>query len=264
MPRGVQIHAECLEKIIIRFPHVLQGLVRQLTLFLDASLVRTDGGIAAKPSNKRYLPTVSLSCDSDEDFAKADFSLSSHETVSVFIRDITGVVRRNPSAYRRLPLTEVRDRFTGNGIEIQGIDHIGFNLPWFDRGLHPVIADLRQRLKTLCLYHRFPTGEPWDFIIPGEVDEIRGSKTIDYDKVRKPKFEIVSFDKSSTPLVQIDVAVAVTHEQFSSLFPEALNDMSMKNIWVYVETQCDLDICLVINEKSLRDWTPFFRGHRIA
>lgn len=256
--------AVCLEKIVIRFPSVLQDLIKQLTVLLDSSLVRTDGGIAAKPSNQRYLPTVSLSCDSDEDFAKADFSLSSYETVSVFITDMTGEVRRNPSAYRHLPLPEVRDRFASNGIEIQEIDHIGFNLPWFGRGPHPVIVDLRQRLKALCLYHRFPTGEPWDFIIPGEVDEIKGSKTVDYDKVRKPKFEVVSFDKSSTPLVQIDVAVAMTHQQFSGLFPEALNDMTMKNIWVYIETHCDLDICLVINERSRKDWTPFFSGHRIT
>ena len=90
---------------------------------------------------------------------------------------------------------------------IPRLDHVGFNLPWFGRAVHPAIADLRNRLKQVCLYHLFLTGEPWDFIIPGELAKIRKLDAIDYNQIRRPKFEIVSFDRASTPLVQIDLSV---------------------------------------------------------
>jgi hypothetical protein len=85
------------------------------------------------------------------------------------------------------------------------------------------------------LYHEFPTGEPWDFIIPGDTHEIDHHKAVDYTKIRRPKFEVVSFDKASTPLIQFDVGVNLNYETFAPLFPESINDPEFRNIWVYLE-----------------------------
>jgi hypothetical protein len=123
---------------------------------------------------------------------------------------------------------------------------------------------LRNRLKTTCLYHLFPTGEDWDFIIPGELAEITKIKAIDYSKIRKPKFEIVSFEKASTPLIQFDISLNIEYVKFSLLFPEGINDHKMKNTWVYIRNDFDIDICLVLNESKGDDWASFFGGHRLS
>jgi hypothetical protein len=104
-----------------------------------------------------------------------------------------------------------------------GIDHVGFNLPWFSSGVHPRILQLREELSSYCLYHRFPSGEPWDFIIPGNRDEIARQEAVDYTMVKRPKFEIVSFDKASTPLLQFDFQMNTSYEILQGLFPEALD-----------------------------------------
>ena len=57
------------------------------------------------------------------------------------------------------------------GMKLIGIDHLGVNLPWFDPGPHPRILRLRETVKAQCLYHRYPTGEPWDFILPGAPED---------------------------------------------------------------------------------------------
>jgi hypothetical protein len=129
--------------------------------------------------------------------------------------------------------------------------------------VHPKILQLREKLSPCCLYHRFPTGEPWDFIIPGDEDEILNHKAVDYSEVRRPKFELVSFENASTPLVQLDISVNARYERFFELFPESLNDQELRNIWVYLESPYAVDVCLVINESSEDDWSDFFKECRL-
>ena len=144
-----------------------------------------------------------------------------------------------------------------------GIDHLGVNLPWFEPGLHPRILQLRETVKARCLYHRYPTGEPWDFILPGTPEEIAGSQPIDYAKIRRPKFELVSFDGASTPLIQIDLGSDRRYEEFKTMFPEALADETFRNIWIYLINPHAVDICLVMNEYSEKDWSGFFKECRL-
>jgi hypothetical protein len=233
-------------------------------LLLGPTLLTEGSAHIAVSSCEDFFPRVSFDSNAERGFTKADFVLATNTIVSVDITNITGMDRKNPSSYCQLELEDVRGRFVKNDLEISGIDHVGFNLPWFNGGIHPAIGDLRNRLKLSCLYHTFPTGEPWDFIIPGKLAETRRQKAIDYEQIRKPKFEIVSFDKASTPLVQIDVASKKKYEELSSLFPEALDDQNMKNIWIYLRNPSDIDICLVINESTEGDWSSFFKGHRIV
>jgi hypothetical protein len=148
-------------------------------------------------------------------------------------------------------------------VKLVGIDHGGFNLPWFSSGLHPDILGLREHLSSRCLYHKFPTGEPWDFIIPGDTHEIVRRKSVDYDRNRRPKFEVVSFEKASTPIIQFDILVNANYETFAQLFPESLLDTELRNSWVYLENPYSIDVCLVINEFSEGDWSAFFKDCRL-
>jgi hypothetical protein len=213
--------------------------------------------------NTNFYPRLFLNFHSASPSVLTDFVLSNGETLSVKVENTTGLNKASPHSYRHLNINEVRQRLDDSGFRLVGIDHLGFNLPWFEPGLHPEILRLRKELSTRCLYHRFPTGEPWDFILPGDIDEIERRKTVDYTLVRRPKFELVSFDKASTPLVQLDVGVNASYESFSALFPEALNDPGLRNIWVYLENPTAIDLCLVLNEAVQGDWGDFFAGSRL-
>ena len=222
------------------------------------------GTCEIRSTSERHLPRINLDLRSGADYPIAEFYYSGNESLAVYIKNITELERKNPSPYSALEIAEVADRLSRNGMSVSFIDHVGFNLPWFGKAVHPAVADLRNRMKGLCLYHLFPTGEPWDFIIPGELAETRKRRSIDYSRIRRPKFEIVSFNKASTPLVQVDLSVEKEYETVRSLFPEGLDDPSMRNVWAYLKNASVADVCLVTNEKKTEDWCSFFSGHRLT
>lgn len=253
---------DVLEEVIIRFPGSAPGFRGQLALLLGA-LGQNEGGVLhLRASEPGFWPRVSLDLVGGLGVV-ADFVLTGGETISVPVENTTGQTRANPQAYLHLGIEEVQRRFAAAGIRVVGADHVGINLPWFAPGLHPRIQYLREKLAPCCLYHRFPSGEPWDFILPGDGDEISRRRPVDYARTRRPKFELVSFDKDSTPLVQLDVQVNAGYAEFSRLFPEALGDPGLRNVWVYLESPFGVDVCLVLNEFSARDWSDFFAGARL-
>jgi hypothetical protein len=252
-----------LEKITIGFPGSQAGFNAQLIAILAAFGRRTSSALEVTASDPNLFPRLSIDAQSPRSVVHADFLLSSGETETVEVENATGVRKLSPHAYQRVGIDEVARRLAAAGLAPAGVDHLGINLPWFEAGAHPRILQLRKNILAACLYHRYPTGEPWDFILPGSPDEIAGRTPVDYNRVRRPKFELVSFEKASTPIVQIDLAVTGRYEDFSGLFPEALADPAFRNIWVYLENPHPIDICLVINEPSEGDWSGFFTGCRL-
>lgn len=213
--------------------------------------------------NPQYLPSTKFQFI-DIDTPQVTFTLDSQDQITVELINTTGITKSNPHSYTHLPLPELIQRLLP--IKLKTIDHTGFNLPYFD-GLHPTITQLRQTLRDKSLYHTFPlhlASEDWDFIIPGTPAEISNSSKIDYTNTRQPKIEIVSFDKSSTPLIQIDLQLADTYAHLSTLFPEAIPLPDIKSLWVYLENPFDLDVCLVLNEYHATDWAHHFTNSRIT
>ncbi len=211
--------SDYLEEISISFPIIAQGFISYLADFLSPVVHKKDNSYYFIPSNDSYIPKLLLDFNSDKNLIKSHFKYTSNETLSVNITNITDITKKSPFPYSHLELEEVYNRTLKYGIDIKSIDHIGFNLPWFKNSIYPAIIDLRNKLKSMCLYHLFPTGEPWDFIISGKPDEISSLEPVDYDQSRKPKFEIVSFNNSSTPLIQIDIAVNSTYIELQRIFP---------------------------------------------
>lgn len=157
------------------------------------------------------------------------------------------------------------DNIRLTGVDHTGVDHTGFNLPWFN-GTHPTILKLREDLADSCLYHNFPEHiekADWDFIIPGTSDEISKIVETDYELVRKPKIEIVSFDSCSTPLVQFEIEVNERYSRFSKLFPEGIKIPEINSVWVYIRYLSNLDFCFVLNETSNGDWSREFKNERL-
>jgi hypothetical protein len=251
-----------LEQITLQLPGTHPEFHSRLLSLLASLGTTTPHRLELAVSDGNYFPRVSIGFQFPGADATADFGFSGGG-ISVCIENITGKRKRNPHPYRPLPIDEVSRRFTEAAWKIAASDHIGFNLPWFGPGIHPRILELRRKLAGGCLYHRYPPGEPWDFILPGDADEIAGRKPVDYGKTRRPKFELVSFDLASTPLIQINISVDDRFESFTRLFPEALIDPEFRNIWIYLENPFPIDICLVVNEISAEDWCGYFDGCRM-
>lgn len=254
-----------LDKITIKFCGPGDQIANELIGFFQPIGQAYDQRVEINRSDPQFHPSIFLDFQPrPPSTATVDFALSDQRTISVAVDNSTGETRHSPHSYRRIGMAEVQHRLAAAGIRLAGIDHAGFDLPWFAPGLHPTIVQLREQLSASCLYHRFPTGEAWDFIIPGDGDEILGSKAVDYGRMRRPKFEIVSFEKASTPLVQFDLQLDARYETLRGLFPEALDDPELRNLWVYLENPYGMDVCLVANETGSNDWSNFFKGSRIS
>lgn len=254
---------DILEEIVVRFPNSNANLNRKISAQLDKVGVNENGKLRLNRSERCFYPIISIDTSSENRKMLAQFLTSKGCMHEVVIENITGIRRKSSLRYSHLSIDDIIDRFNKNDIMIDGLDHVGFNLPWFSSGIHPIIENLRRNFSLKCLYHKYPTGEPWDFIIPGSINEILVLDKVDYSKTRKPKFEMVSFDASSVPLIQFDVQCNKKYEVFSRIFPEAIQDNQFKNIWIYVENPHDVDVCFVLNETSNRDWSSFFKGSRI-
>jgi hypothetical protein len=252
-----------LEKITINLSRNHAGFNNQLASWLAVLGRKKPLALDLIASDPSFYPRLAIGLQSGHSGVGVDFLLSNGEIDSVRVENSTGMQKQSPHSYKPLGIEEVAGRFTAAGIQLAGIDHVGFNLPWFAPGIHPRILQLREQMAPVCLYHRYPSGEPWDFILPGDPDEITGHRAVDYNRIRRPKFELVSFEKASKPLIQIDLGVNLRFERFAERFPEALVDPAFRNIWIYLENPHPVDICLVINEYSEGDWSGFFNGYRL-
>ncbi len=242
----------------IQLPDYDPAYANKLLGLLEIFGARQGDTVLFDASNPDFIPRLGIGT-ADTQTPRALFDLGS-EQIAVDITNQTDQERRNPETYSAITI----DDFTARTADVQflRLDHVGFNLPWFD-GVHPEIIKLRQKLALQCAYYRFPTGEDWDFILPATPGEIK-SGAIDLNQDRHPKLEIVSFDKCSIPLIQIDCSTDRSFEQIVALFPEGIADDFLKNVWVYVENPYGLDICFVVGEHTGEDWSSFFAGHRLT
>jgi len=252
-----------LERVIVRFPNTNAEFTNSFASLVGVLGQNENHVLKLTSSCQGFYPQLLLDFQPVHTDILTDFVLSDGEIISIKVENSTGLDKQSPHSYEPLSVETVTQRLVTSEVRLIGIDHVGFNLPWFSSDSHPRILQLREKLSPRCLYYRFPTGEPWDFIIPGDDDEIANRKAVDYAKVRRPKFELVSFDNASIPLIQFDIGVSVGYERFLQLFPEALNDPEFKNIWVYLASPYTVDVCLVINEFTERDWSDFFKGFRL-
>lgn len=252
-----------LSKIQYCLPRADKAFEKQFMQFLSPLGTVTPKGIDLTLSRSDYLPSTSF-IFKDTRSAFTQFVFDGGRTTTVEIANTTGANKQSPYHYSHIALGVFIERM--QRFPLLGLDHTGFNLPYFE-GVHPKIVELRQELKAKCLYHTFPKhleDAPWDFIIPGTREEIARVQETDYQLVRKPKVEIVSFENSSTPLIQIDIQVQGKYEEMVDAFPEALHVPEIRNMWVYLQNEYGIDICFVLNESSGKDWSYQFQNDRLS
>ncbi len=247
-----------LQKVLINLPFN-KSLFDELTALLSECGKINDSVFAVKASRENLFPKLELALDRGK---KPTIEFFDGELlVSRPISNQTGETKKSPHNYQHLPLAIIAKRIASAG-KIATIDHLGVNFPWF-QGLSPDLKKLRAKLPDVSAYFRFPTGQDWDFILPATDQEIH-SDSIDLDITRRPKLELVSFEKCSTPLVQIDCITTIAFNNLKMLFPEGIVDEELKNVWVYITTDMELDLCLVLNGQTESDWSGFFSGHRLC
>ncbi len=218
--------------------------------------------IVLNKTNEDFIPNTTISF-SDIEAPHVCFVFSDDTFIKVALSNITNELKFSPHQYSYISITEFTRRMSF--FKLITIDHTGFNLPFFN-GIHPKILELREILKNRCLYHTFPKhldDANWDFILPATKKEINSEVKINYSINRKPKIEIVSFDKSSTPLIQIDVQINEKYEDFAKLFVEALKLPDIKSVWVYIENDFGIDMCFILNETENKDWSYNFVNDRL-
>lgn len=253
-----------LQEIRLRLPAKYEEFNQALLrLFQRVVQPAGDGRYRFKSSNELFFPYVTIDILSLHGTPPAvTFLRTDKSEVTVGLEETPGFIKKNSKIYQHLSIDEVLCRLQRMGLEIVRIDHAGVNLPW-PSGVHPRIKKLRNELSKDCLYHLFPTGEAWDFILPGSPEEIDARMPLNYHTIRKPKFELVSFDGCSTPLFQFDVACNGTSHEIVENFKEGIHDRNLNNVWVYLENPYEIDICLVLGADYEGDWSNYFEGCRI-
>ncbi|MBI3980515.1 hypothetical protein HY345_00795 [Candidatus Microgenomates bacterium] len=251
-----------LEKVQYKLPYWDGLFIHDFLSYLSPLGKCQKSEITLNKSNNNFFPITSI-LFTKSDTPQVSFFLSDGNSLTVSVTNTTNAVKNSPHRYSHLSLREFIKRITTS--KLRSIDHTGFNLPYFE-GIHPKISELREKFKNVCLYHTFPkhlANAPWDFILPGTVEEIIGKTFVDYSLNRKPKIEIVSFDKSSTPLIQFDIQLEGKYKDWVRIFPEGIFDQKMSNIWVYLKNDFGTDICFVLNEFHNDDWSFHFAKDRL-
>ncbi len=247
-----------LQNIDIILPNTDKQFNNEILKFLSHFGEISDFQLHFTKSDDNFFPDISLKF-TEFSIPIAQFYVEGHP-INVELVNKSGIEKKSNYSYSHIEIKDFIKRL--NGTKVMSLDHVGFDLPWFD-GIHPEMLELREALKSKSLYHLFPSGEAWDFIIPGSKEEILNKALIDYTKVRRPKFEIVTLDTASKPLIQFDFSVKQQYERLVNKFPEAIHVKEIRNMWIYIKNPYNIDICFVINEHLEDDWSNFFSKSRI-
>jgi len=167
-----------LEKIRIRLPNTNFKFMEDFLELMNV-LGNIESRVFRLPSScHAFFPRVELGFQPQRTSILTDFILSDGESLSVAVENSTRLEKPSPFSYQPLSVESVTRRLTSSDIRLVGIDHVGINLPWFASNVHTQIFQLRKKLSLYCLYHRFPTGEPWDFIIPETRTKLPGARLL--------------------------------------------------------------------------------------
>jgi hypothetical protein len=135
-----------LEEIIVGFNKEHLDFSNKFTNLLKNVTEHNENKLFVKSSNELFLPRLSINNSSSEKNVIVTFLFNDASERKIIVENTTGLERKNSGKYSHIELNDVINRFDNCGLKILKIDHMGFNLPWFDNGIHPEILKLRNIL----------------------------------------------------------------------------------------------------------------------
>jgi hypothetical protein len=120
-----------LDRIVVRFPTCDHKFYVEFTQFFNVLGENKNDIFKLDISNESYYPKLSLDFHTSQSEVLIDFILSQGEIITVNVVNFTGENRQSPHSYSHMKLDQVIERLNHSGIRLIGIDHVGFNLPWF-------------------------------------------------------------------------------------------------------------------------------------
>jgi len=158
---------------------------------------------------------------------------------------------KQPLAVKRFSCEEVLKKLHGR---ITRLDHTGFNLPM---GLYSEQEwqSLLGKLAKVTNMYKYPSGEPWPFVLPATEAEFKKDIT-DFTLLREPKFEIVYDDYTNMVAIHIDMQTDMTKEETEKLFPgnQGVSFDTLENVFksIYLDYCDSIDIRLDLRFKGKR------------
>ncbi len=114
-----------------------------------------------------------------------------------------------------IDLAELVQRLQGH---VQRVDHTGVNLP--TRATSPEQwQELVGAIAATATMYRYPTGEPWPFVLPSSTDELHDDIR-DFIVGREPRFELVHDEWQTQTEWQFALWTDLTRAELEKLFPE--------------------------------------------
>jgi len=126
---------DVLVEIVLKFPNSDIAFHSKILAQLEKVSLKVNGKLRIKSSNDDFYPRISIETNSENKEVLAVFRTSRDCKHEVLILNTTGVEKKSPLNYTHLSIDDIADRFKKNGITINDIDHVGFNLPWFSPGI---------------------------------------------------------------------------------------------------------------------------------
>ncbi|GAA3454323.1 hypothetical protein [Dactylosporangium matsuzakiense] len=100
---------------------------------------------------------------------------------------------------------------------VEAVDHTGVNLPAASSA--QLWRQTVDRIAGSSAMYRYPTGEPWPFVLPATAAELDGAITA-FVAGREPRFELVRDDWLAEPLWQFALRTDLSRAALERMFPE--------------------------------------------
>ncbi|MFC7192321.1 hypothetical protein ACFQL7_22570 [Halocatena marina] len=111
-------------------------------------------------------------------------------------------------------IAELAERLSDTTVSV---DHTGISIPQANVK-HSAWVNLNAALADASCLYKYPTGEPWNFILPATDSEVN-QEIEQFVLGRRPRFELVFDSVAESPVVQFALRTDLSQEDVESLFP---------------------------------------------
>lgn len=169
------------------------------------------------------------------------FGIGNKDYLDFLNRSVKSFRKNELDGIQKLDMKSVKNKLEGH---VTRIDHTGINLP---TSLYSKLewTNLLRYISSVSNLYRYPTNEPWPFLLPATLEENQNEIT-DFGIVREPRFELVYDDYTDATTIQLDIETDLSKSEVEALFPknQGIYFDSLKDIFktIYIDYSEFIDI----------------------